>query len=165
MPATFTPIQVPLINGVMYSFAHCQVEIAGMKFRGGFKSIDYERTRKRDFPMSNSPDPVGKTIGENEYKASAEIYLAWWYAMIQTVVAELGPGYGDRPFLVTAAYSAEGFDEFQDVIQNCTIDSTKVAQAAGTGALTRTVDFGPTKILFNSLDDLANPLAKPAQAA
>jgi hypothetical protein len=165
MVAAANPITVPLINGTLYSFAHIKLVIAGLEFTGGFKSIDYERTRKRDFPMSNSPDPVGKTLGENEYKCSAVVYLAWFMAMLQTVQQRVGGtfGYGDFSFPIICSYNAVGFPPFVDTIQNCTIDSTKVTQAAGTGALERSIDFNPTKILYNGYDDLANPLQPSAQ--
>src|SRR4051812_37149946 len=133
----FTPIQVPLINGVAYSFAHIETEIAGLSFTGGFKSIKYKRERKREQLRSNSPDPVAQTIGENEYTASAVLYLAWWRALKRTVSATLGPGYGDRAFTIKVSYSADGFDPFQDVIKGCHFDSTSADQTAGPAALER----------------------------
>lgn len=163
MTAVVTPIQVPLINGAIYSFAHITLDIAGLSFTGGFKSIKYSRKRSREIVYSNSPDPVGKTLGQNEYQCSAELYLAWWLATLRTIQANLGPGYGDFSFSVFVAYNATGFDPFQDEIQNCTFDSTEADQSAGTTALTRTVEFNPTKILFDDEDDLANPLRPQGQ--
>lgn len=156
--ANFTPIQVPLINGVVYSFGHVTLNIAGLEFTGGFKSIKYSRKRNREMVRSNSPDPVGKTLGENEYAASAEVYLAWWYALLQTVEENLGPGYGDQAFTIVVGYQANGFDPFTDTIVNCTFDTTDADNSQGTAALTRTIEFNPTKIYFNDTDDLQNPL-------
>ncbi len=160
--ANFPPIQVPLISGVVWSFQHITTTIAGLEFTGGFKSIDYSRKRTREDVESNSSDPVGKTQGTNKYECKVEMYLAWWYAVIQTITENFGDGYGDQPFSVQVAYNNNGFAPFIDTIQNCTFDSTEASQAAGTGALTRMVDFSPTKILFNGLDDLANPLQAAA---
>jgi hypothetical protein len=158
-----TPIEVPLVNGVVYSFAHISLEIAGLTFTGGFKSIKYSRKREREMVMSNSPDPVGKTLGENKYAASAEMYLAWWDATMRTIENTLGKGYGDRPFTIFVSYGAVGFNPILDTIVNCTFDSTDADQSAGAGALVRPVEFNPTKIFFNGLDDLANPLVAAAQ--
>lgn len=157
------PILVPLSNGVVYSFGHVTLEIAGIEFTGGFKSIKRSRKREREMVESNSPDPVGKTLGKNVYQCSAELYLAWWFALLVTVNNTLGPGYGDRPFLIKISYNAGGFTPFQDLVQNCTFDSTEADDGVGIGALTRHVDFNPTKILFNGMDDLADPLVAPPQ--
>jgi hypothetical protein len=161
--AAFAPIQVPLINGVVWSFAHITLEIAGLEFTGGFKSIKYSRKRNREMVRSNSPDPVGKTLGENEYQCSAVVLLAWWYALLQTVQQNLGPGYGDASFPLYIAYNNNGFAPFLDTVVNCTFDSTDASNEAGNAALTREVEFNPTKIYFNGVDDLANPLVASAQ--
>lgn len=160
---TNTPIQVPLINGVIYSFAHISLNIAGIEFTGGFTAINYERVRERETVYSNSPDPVGMTLGQNKYTASAEVLLSWWYATLISIQNNLGAGYGDQSFSIFVKYNNNGFPAFIDEIQNCHFDSTKADNSVGTGALKRTVDFNPTKILFNGLDDLANPLVAAAQ--
>ncbi len=152
---------VPLTNGVVYSFGHVKLVMAGLEFTGGFKSIKRSRVRSREMVESNSPDPVGKTLGTNKYQCSVVLYLAWWYAMLNTVQQTLGAGYGDQPFLIKVAYNANGFVPFQDTIINCTFDSTHADDGVGAGALTREVEFNPTKILFNGIDDLADPLTAP----
>ncbi len=156
--ANFRPIEVPLVNGVVYSFAHIELEIGGLSLTGGFKAIKYSRDRKREKVMSNSPDPVGQTLGENEYTASAVVYLAWWNAIKQTIQATLGAGYGDAAFTILVSYNAEGFDTIQDNLIGCHFDSTKADQSAGISALEREIDFNPLKILFGGDDDLAFPL-------
>jgi hypothetical protein len=156
--AAIQPIQVPLINGNVYSFPHVELKIGSLKLTGGFKSVNYKRTRKRTMVMSNSPDPVGKTIGENEYDADVDVYLTWWLAILKTIAAGNPNGYGDIPFSVNVSYNANGFAPFQDVIQGCTFDSTEASQAAGTDPLVRKIKLTPLKILFNGQDDLATPL-------
>ncbi len=163
MPSTATPIQVPLINGVVWSFAHITLEIAGLEFTGGFKSIKYSRKRNREVVYSNSPDPVGKTLGQNEYSASGEMYLAWWLSTLRTIQKNLGEGYGDQSFSIFVKFNNKGFDPFVDEIQNCNFDSTDADNSVGTGALTRMVDFSPTKILFDQTNDLENPLVAANQ--
>lgn len=163
MTAQITPVMVPITNGVVRSFGHVRMSIAGLEFTGGFKSIDYSRTRKREMVMSNSPDPVGKTLGENEYKCEAEVYYDWWMNLLQTIQNQLGPGYGDQPFTIYVSYVGTNLATYTDQILNCTFDSTDAQNKSGTAALTRKIEFNPTKILFNGIDDLAVPLQSPPQ--
>jgi hypothetical protein len=163
MAAQVSPIQVPLTNGVVRSFGHVRLQIAGLEFTGGFKSIKRSRKRERELPMSNSPDPIGKTLGENKYQCSVVAYYDWWMNLLLTVQNNLGPGYGDQPFTIYVSYVGFNLVPYTDVILNCTFDSTEADDAAGITALTREMEFSPTKILFNGLDDLADPLVSPPQ--
>jgi len=163
MTAQIVPIQVPLTNGVIRSFGHVRLSIAGLEFTGGFKSIDYSRKRNREMVRSNSPDPVGKTLGENEYKCTAEVYVDWLYNLIQTVQNQLGIGYGDQSFTIYCSIVGTNLATYTDTILNCTIDETQRPHKTGNAALTCTIDFQPTKILFMSLDDLEVPLQAPPQ--
>lgn len=162
MTQQISPIMVPITNGVVRSFGHVKLQIAGMDFTGGFKSIDYSRKRDREMVMSNSPDPIGKTLGENKYEAKAEVYMDWLMNLIATV-ENIAPGYGDQPFTIYVSYVGANLTTYTDTILNCTIDSTENNNKQGTAALTRTIDFAPTKILINGLDDLADPLQAPPQ--
>lgn len=155
-----TPIQVPNTTGVIRSFGHIRLNIAGLNFNGGFKSIKYGRTRKRDNVMSNSPDPVGKTLGENEYKCSVVFLFDWYMNFIQQVNNNLGPGYGDQPMTIFVNRVGAGLTQYQDTILGCTIDSTDVSDESGTKELTREVEMGPLKILFGGLEDLQTPLVQ-----
>jgi hypothetical protein len=163
MAAQITPIQVPLTNGVIRSFGHVRLQIAGLEFTGGFKSIKRSRKRERELPYSNSPDPIGKTLGENKYECSAVVYYDWWSNLLLTVEQELGPGYGDQPFTIFISYVGKNLTTYTDEVRNCTFDSTTADDQAGTAALTREIDFNPTKILFNGIDDLEDPLVAPPQ--
>jgi len=157
-----TPIQVPLTNGVVRSFGHVRLQIAGLEFTGGFKSIKRSRKRKREKVMSNNPDPVGKTLGENEYECSAEVYYDWYMNLLQTV-QNLGEGYGDQPFTLFISYVGQNLTTYTDQVLNCTFDEDDGDDKQGTAALTRTINFNPTKILFGGFDDLADPLTAPPQ--
>lgn len=148
-----TPIAYPLVNGVRHSFASIELKLNAQIFIG-FKSINYNRTRSRAKVRGNSPDPLGKTIGDNDYTADAELYLAEW----NQFQSSLGVGYGDVFFQVLVTYSANGFDTIQDVINGCTIDSTEASQSQGPDPLVRKFDLAPLKILYNGIDDLASPL-------
>jgi hypothetical protein len=163
MAAQITPIQVPLTNGVVRSFGHVRLEIAGLEFTGGFKSIKRSRVREREQPYSNSPDPIGKTLGENKYQCSAVVYYDWWANLLLTVQQNLGAGYGDQPFTIYISYVGMNLNTYTDQVLNCTFDSTQADDQQGIAALTREIDFNPTKILFNGIDDLEDPLVAPPQ--
>lgn len=163
MAAQITPIQVPLTNGVVRSFGHVRFEIAGLEFTGGFKSIKRSRKRERELPYSNSPDPIGKTLGENKYECSAVVYYDWFMNLLQSIEQNLGPGYGDQSFTIYISYVGKNLNTYTDVVLNCTFDSTQADDQQGITALTREIDFTPTKILFNGIDDLEDPLVAPPQ--
>ena len=163
MSAQISPIQVPLTNGVVRSFGHVRLKIAGMDFTGGFKSIKRSRKRTREDVESNSPDPVGKTLGTNKYQCSANIYFDWFMNMIRQVNQTLGAGYGDQPFTIYVSYIGVNLITYTDQIINCTIDTTEADDQAGNTPLIREVEFNPTKILFGGLEDLADPLVAPPQ--
>jgi hypothetical protein len=163
MTTPIVPIQVPLTNGVIRSFGHVRLQMAGLEFTGGFKSIKRSRKRSREIVRSNSPDPVGKTLGENEYQCSAGIYYDWWMNMIQQINNNLGPGYGDQPFTIFVSYVGTGLVTYTDTIINCTFDTSEADDQQGNAALIREVEFAPTKIYFGGFEDLEDPLVAPPQ--
>lgn len=163
MTQQVAPISVPLYNGFIRSFAHVRLEIAGMQFSGGFKSIMRKRARTREQARSNNADPVAKTVGENKYECKAEMYLDWYYNLIATIDNTLGVGYADQPFTIYISYVGTNLVPYTDQVLGCTFDIDEGDDKQGTAALVRTVDFTPLKILFNGLDDNADPLVAPPQ--
>lgn len=161
--AQVTPIQVPLTNGVVRSFGHVRLQIAGLEFTGGFKSIKRSRKRNREMVRSNNPDPVGKTLGENEYSCSAVLYYDWFMNLLQTVRDNLGAGYGDQPFTIFVSYVGKNLVTYTDRIVNCTFDDTTADDEQGTKPLEREINFNPTKIFFGGFNDLEDPLVAPPQ--
>lgn len=158
-----SPLQVPLTNGFVRSFAHVRLEIAGLEFTGGFKSIKRSRTRERELPYSNSPDPIGKTLGENKYQCSAVVYYDWYMNLIQTIQNNFGAGYGDQMFNIFISYVGTNLNTYTDWVLGCTFDVAQADDQAGVAALTREIEFNPLKILFGGLEDLNDPLTAPNQ--
>jgi len=153
------PLQYPLLNGVRHSFASVEFKFNGLVYVG-VASMNYKRTRTRGIVRGNHPDPLAKTIGENEYAADCELYLAEWNLFQKN----LGAGYGDVFFNATCTYTSNGFDMISDTILGCTMDTTEIALAKGTDGLSRKIELNPLKILFNGVDDLAVPLVGPPGA-
>jgi hypothetical protein len=152
-----TPIQYPLVRGVRHGFSSIELKMNGLLFVG-FKSINYSRKRTRGMVRGNSPDPLGKTRGENEYSGDCELYLAEWNLFQQNLKA----GYGDVLFDVLVTYGENGFDTITDELLGCTFDSSDAANGQGSDPLVRKIDLTPIKIKFGGLDDLQFPLVAPA---
>ncbi|GAC1536329.1 MAG: hypothetical protein NVS3B10_00150 [Polyangiales bacterium] len=153
-----SPIQYPFINGVRQDISSvemkiiCTAPVINQVFF--FRSLNYSRTRSRSMVEMNHPDPVAKTRGKNAYKADIEIGLAE-YALL---VALLGPGYGDVPFMVQVNITEQGFDPQNIQIFGCTVDTDDGAIPNGAEALWKKVELSPLKVLVNGQDDLTVPL-------
>ncbi len=150
----------PLIRGVRHGFSSITLVFAldgGKKVQMFCKSINYGRTRSRGLVRGNHPDPIAKTRGENEYKCSVEMALAEY----RLLVAEIGPGYGDKIFTTQVTYGEDGFDTVTDEILGCTIDDDDASNAQGPDPLMRKLDLGPLKILMGGVEDLLIPMISP----
>jgi hypothetical protein len=150
----------PLIRGFRHGFASITLKFqldGGKTVQMFCKSINYGRTRSRGLVRGNHPDPIAKTRGENEYKASVEMALAEY----RLLIAEIGAGYGDKVFDTIVTYGETGFETVTDVIQGCTIDDDDASNSQGPDPLMRKLDLAPLKILMAGVDDLEFPLTAP----
>jgi hypothetical protein len=158
-------LEFPLINGLRHAFSSMkfvfvntgeEIDIPDIKLF--LKSIDYERTRDRGEVRANHPDPIAKTLGENSYSASMELYRAEFNLFLSTY----GAGYGDAPFSLLVTWGLNGFETVTDTLQGCHFDSSGSGGSQGPDPSVVKIDLNPLKILFCGLDDLAVPLAPPA---
>ena len=159
-----SPLSYPLVNGYRHSWASIEVKLNGQIFYA--TSVNYSRKRNRTIVRENHPDPVGKTIGANEYSADLEMLLAEYNALQAGLIAAanqqgLNGGYGDVFFQVVVQYSENGLDTVTDTIDGCTMDSTEASNAEGTDPTKRKFELSPLKIKFGGQDDLATPLVAP----
>lgn len=162
MPTPTSSIQYPLVNGVRHSFASIEVKfVTQTQFTQIYfvREVNYKRTRSRTKLRLNHPDPVAKTIGSNDYDGNVVMALAEWQKFVTEALG--GPGYGDVMFEMQVTYTTPLFDTIVDSVLGCTMDSTEVALAQNDDALVRPFDLSPLKVLFNGVDDLANPLQPP----
>lgn len=154
------PLVYPLIRGFRHGFASITLVFAldgGKKIQMFCKAINYGRTRTRGIVRGNHPDPIAKTRGENEYKASVEIALAEY----RLLVAEIGDGYGDKVFDTLITYGETGFETVTDEIIGCTIDDDDASNSQGPDPLMRKLDLAPLKIRMAGNDDLEVPMISP----
>ena len=151
----------PLVRGFRHGFASVTLKFqieSGKTVQMFCKSINYGRTRSRGLVRGNHPDPIAKTRGENEYKASVEIALAEY----RLLVAEIGPGYGDKIFTTLVTYGESGFETVTDTLIGCTLDDDDASNSQGPDPLMRKLDLAPLKILMAGVDDLEVPMVSPA---
>lgn len=147
----------PLIRGKRHGFASVRLRFAlpeGKNIQIYVKSVNYGRTRSRGFVRGNHPDPIAKTLGENEYKANVEMPLAEY----RLLVSELGPGYGDVDFDLLVTYGENGFETVTDEILGCNLDDDDASNAQGPDPLMRKIELNPLKIRMAGVDDLEVPL-------
>ncbi len=151
----------PLVRGFRHGFSSVTLKFmleGGKEIQMFCKSINYGRTRSRGLVRGNHPDPIAKTRGENEYKASVEMPLAEY----RLLVAEIGDGYGDKIFTTLVTYGENGFETVTDEILGCTIDDDDASNSQGPDPLMRKLDLAPLKILMGGVDDLEVPMVSPA---
>lgn len=167
-----TDIGYPLINGERHDFTSIELKIAGQIFVG-FKSINYKRTRTRTKLWGNSPDPIGKTRGTNDYTCDFELYFAEWKLLKEILKKAAkakpgiisgtspGSGYGDVFFQIIVTYGSSQFDTQTDTINGNTADEVEGSQSQGADPLFRKVGTNPLKIIEDGDDDLGTALQAP----
>lgn len=150
-------LSYPQVTGFRHGFASVnavfKLPAGDLEFRG-FKSINYNRTRTRTKVMGNHVDPIAKTRGNNDYTCDAEVYVAEYMALIR----QLGAGYGDIQFSIFVQLVEAGFENIQDEILGCTLDTTDASNSQGPDPLVRKIDFNPIKILLDGIEDVSVPL-------
>lgn len=158
------PIAYPDSAGARHSFVSLKAIVAGLPILG-LKKCTYSRQRQREILHGTHVDPIGKTQGENTYKASLDLYLAEFQQLKAALIQQgeaLGVGYGDVFFIIQAQYRAPGFTLIQDEIQGCTLDDTNADQSQGPAGLIRGLELNPLKILFDGDDDVSPSLIRSA---
>lgn len=149
-----TALAYPDFNGFRAGFQSVVLKIDKQEFVG-FKSVEGERTRERTKVYGANADPIGKTRGKNDYKFTVEVYVAEFKTFMTD---HFGAGYGDVQFSCEVDITENGYDTQTYQILGCTVDSSQFSFSEGTDALTQKVEFNPTKIVFNKVDDNARPL-------
>lgn len=153
-------IAYPLVNGAAYSFASIELKINGQLFTA-FEDVNYGRKRTREKIRGNHPDPLAKTIGENEYHGDCTLEVAEWFMFLE----QLGAGYGDIFFDFYVTYNSPILGVVQDTVIGCTIDEVSTSLKRGPGGLYKKVDLAPLKVLEDGFDDCAIPLTGQQSSA
>lgn len=156
----------PLVNGIRHAFSSMSFVFKSTSGGGSedipdirmfLRSIDYGRKRDRGEVRANHPDPIAKTLGENSYTASMEVYRAEWNLILST----FGNGYGDDTFTLLVTWGLSGFETVTDELIGCHFDTSDSGGSQGSDPSVVKIDLNPLKIKFAGLDDLAYPLTTP----
>ncbi len=154
-----TPISYPDTVGFRAGFNSLQVKLNGQEIIG-LSEGKLSRKRERGVVYGTNADPIGKTRGKNGYEASITVFVAEFKAYI---LDTFGAGYADVQMILEVTITENGYDTQTHTAYGCTIDASELSFSEGTDPLKMaSIDLGPTKILFNGVDDNARPLAAPA---
>ena len=153
------PIAYPDTTGFRASPVDAIVKVNGNEFVG-FAEVKGSRKRERVLVKGANADPIGKTRGMNTYALTMSVYAAEWKAFFTDT---FGAGYGDAQFRVEITITAQGYDTQTWDFRGCTTDGSEMTVSTG-GAdplKVESIEFNPTKMYFNGVDDNALPLGGP----
>jgi len=145
-------IQYPLINGVRYDFSSIEIDFNGKKFLG-FTKIAYSDSLEPGKPRGAHPQAVGRTRGEYDCEASAEMFRQEF----DELATALGDGYGEVPVTITVGYSATGQPTITDVLSGVRIKKVSNEHSQSTDALAVSLELDPQLITRNGKTLLKNP--------
>lgn len=109
----------------------------------GIKSLNYKVEQDPVEIYGTSPLPLGMTRGTAKFSGDVEMYLAEFYALIET----LGQDFGSIPIDITVSYSEGPFTR-TDALQGCRLLSPDASQSQGADALTRKFSLKMLNIYF-----------------
>lgn len=151
-----TPISYPDTTGFRADSSSAIVKLDRQEFAGWIEVKGSRKRTRGDVPGANA-DPLGKTRGKNKYELTLSVYVAEFKAFI---LDHFGPGYGDIQFNVEVTITENGYDTQTYLSLGCTIDGAEFSASASSSDPLKieNIEFSPTKIIFNGVDDNARPL-------
>lgn len=131
-----TTPKYPLVNGVRYSFASIEFNIAG-KIILGAKEIAYTEALEPGEVRGTGSQVLGRTAGDYSVEGSCTLYREEWDDLLDT----LGEGYLRKSFDVTTTYADEGAPTKTDKLVGCRIKSVEQSNSQGTDGLEVQLQF------------------------
>lgn len=125
-----TAPRYPLVNGVRYSFASIEFDVAG-KVILGMKEIAYTETQEPGEIRGTSSQLLGRTAGDYGVESSCTMYREEWDDLLDT----LGEGYLRTVFDINVTYADEGAPTKTDKLVGCRIKSVEQSNSQGTEGL------------------------------
>lgn len=126
----------PLINGVRYSFASIEADVAGRTVLG-MKEIAYTETLEPGEVRGTGSQLLGRTAGDYSVEPSMTMYREEWDDLLDA----LGEGYLRKSFDVKVTYADEGAPTKTDRLVGCRIKSVEQSNSQGTDALEVKLDL------------------------
>lgn len=148
------PLSYPMVNGNRFDFSSVQLTVPDVnRVFEGVKSVGYSDELNPGKLRGNRAQVVGRTRGQYEASANVEMYKSEADAFL----AALGPGYMERSFTVTVAFSEPATPDLVvvDVIQGCRIKKVEDSASEGEEAIAVKFDLDVLMILRNGKAPLA----------
>jgi hypothetical protein len=144
------PVQYPMVNGHRYSWASVEIGANNGAVVRGIKSIDYDHSLTPTKIMGTGPNPVGRTRGVYEAKATIEMYRTEW-ENLKATLGQSGVGFGETSFPITCQYADVGQPVVTDTLEGCRVENPSFSGAEGADALTVKITLNVMRILENGL--------------
>lgn len=148
------PLSYPMVNGNRYDFSSVQITVPDInRVFEGVKSVGYSDELSPGKLRGNRAQVVGRTRGQYEASANVEMYKS----EAQQLIDALGPGYMERSFSITVAYSEPATPDLiiVDTISGCRIKKVEDSGSEGEEAIATKFDLDALLILRNGKAPLA----------
>lgn len=144
------PVQYPMINGHRYSWASIEFGFNNGAVMRGIKSIDYSHSLTPAKLTGTGPNPVGRTRGIYEVKATLEMYRVE-YENLKATLGQSGVGFGETAFPITVQYADVGQPVITDTLEGVRIVEPQFSGSEGSDPLTVKITLDPMRLLENGL--------------
>jgi len=144
----------PDINGHRYQWASVEGSF-GKNITRAIKSITYGDELSVGVVRGNSVKKQGRTRGIQDPSASVVFYKAEFDAL----VAELGDGFGEKPFDVKLSYADTGQPTQTDTIVGARMTKYEVSGEEGEDAIEVDCDLDPMDVLIGGKSIASQPAA------
>lgn len=141
------PAPLPLVNGVLYSFANVEIALNGTERY--CTSINYKDAVDIADVHANSIKRIGVVI--KKYSPTGDMEMA--LADANAFLADLGEGFYARKFDITVTYSADGEATITDKLEGVRVKS--VDGPFNDGEIKRKFELSIDEIRWNGVRGLA----------
>lgn len=115
----------------------------------GITGCKYQQKVTREMVYGASPYALGRTEGKVENEEASITFLE---LELREFLAELGNGYGRKPFNLTAQYGAPGTPVYTDILERCMLSGDgEGGGEEGSDAFKREVPFTFMRLKRNGL--------------
>lgn len=129
-------MNVPLINGINYSWASVSLILFGVPV-AGITKINYNRKQKKENNYGAGPYPVSRGYGNYEYDGSIELYIDEWKRII--AAAPNRDPLQIPPFDIQVIFQGTGLTPDKDVLRSVEFMEDPLATSQGDTKITITI--------------------------
>jgi hypothetical protein len=151
------PIKYPLLNGKRYSFTSIEFLFGTIPLIG-IKALNYESSLEPGKVRGTNANKIGRTEGEADHTADAEIYLLEWNVFLAAVgpTGLLAGGFGAVSFPIVVNYAEDVSQPVvTDIIEGCRITKVGISNQSGADPATVKLTLDPMDIKWGGLFSIA----------